>query len=440
LAKLTLSDIATVRSETATTTINANHALIEAALENTLSRNGTSPNTMSASLDMNSQRILNLPAPVADTEPVRLMDIELLNDLQEELDAAEAHAAAAAASATAAATAETNAETAEANAEAAALQAAASTSLAIAPTYPGGRLTLASGVPVTVSDITGVTTIYYTPAFGNNIPLYNGSSWVATTFTELSLALSANAAHTGYHQSGNNFDLYVFSDAGTLRLGTNVTKWSTSTARGAGNAEVEFFQGRWVNKNTVSMRFGSAAGNTVSVPARTGLYVGSFRTNVSADGQAVDTNQRRHLYNAYNQTARVITNNLNGITWTYNTAAFRVADNDTDHSVIVLAGLEGSHINLTFLGQAYNGVDGTVRSVQVGIGVNSTTVNSAQLFASAAYQRQNEFCFPVAHYRGGVALGNQPFYALEYGPGAGTTTWAAFGTTGLAGLLGTVVC
>jgi hypothetical protein len=88
MAKLTLSDLANL-SNTAISVINANNALIETALENTLSRDGTSPNDMNASLDMDSNRILNLPAPVADTEPLRVIDA------QPYLDAAEAAQAAA---------------------------------------------------------------------------------------------------------------------------------------------------------------------------------------------------------------------------------------------------------------------------------------------------------------------------------------------------------
>lgn len=72
MAKLTLSDLANLQNDsTAVSAINANAALIETALENTLSRDGTSPNQMSADLDMNSNRILNLPAAGSGTEPVR---------------------------------------------------------------------------------------------------------------------------------------------------------------------------------------------------------------------------------------------------------------------------------------------------------------------------------------------------------------------------------
>ena len=77
MAKLTLENLASLSNQTsAITTINANSDAIETALENTLSRDGTSPNTMSATLDMNSNRIMNLPEPSSNHEPVRLIDLD----------------------------------------------------------------------------------------------------------------------------------------------------------------------------------------------------------------------------------------------------------------------------------------------------------------------------------------------------------------------------
>lgn len=55
--------------------INAIITQIEAAFVNTLSRDGSTPNQMGANLDMNSFRVLNLPQPIAGTEPVRLEDL-----------------------------------------------------------------------------------------------------------------------------------------------------------------------------------------------------------------------------------------------------------------------------------------------------------------------------------------------------------------------------
>lgn len=73
MAKLTLADIAAGFG--LITTYNANNALLEAALENTLSRDGTAPNTMSVNLDMNSQRIVNLAQAVIGSDAVTLQQV-----------------------------------------------------------------------------------------------------------------------------------------------------------------------------------------------------------------------------------------------------------------------------------------------------------------------------------------------------------------------------
>jgi len=79
MAKLTLFDLAS--GSFTVDLLNANFALIETALENTLSRDGTAPNPMNASLDMNSNRILNLPAAATSSEPVTLGQLYALSTL-----------------------------------------------------------------------------------------------------------------------------------------------------------------------------------------------------------------------------------------------------------------------------------------------------------------------------------------------------------------------
>lgn len=54
---------------------NTNLAAIETAFQNTLSRDGSSPNQMEATLDMNSNRIINLPAPEDVNDAARLQDV-----------------------------------------------------------------------------------------------------------------------------------------------------------------------------------------------------------------------------------------------------------------------------------------------------------------------------------------------------------------------------
>lgn len=103
MAKLILDDIANLQNEaSATSKMNENSDRIEAAIENTLSRDGSTPNAMQANIDMNNHRILNLPFPVSDFEPVRVIDADVVA-IAEAVEAAEASADAADASADAAA-------------------------------------------------------------------------------------------------------------------------------------------------------------------------------------------------------------------------------------------------------------------------------------------------------------------------------------------------
>ena len=63
MAKLTTTDLTSLANETsAVNTLNANFALVETAMDNTVSRDGTATNTMLADFDMNGNDILNVGA------------------------------------------------------------------------------------------------------------------------------------------------------------------------------------------------------------------------------------------------------------------------------------------------------------------------------------------------------------------------------------------
>lgn len=68
MPKVTLSEITTGHGTT--TKLNANFDAIEQGFDNTLSRDGSSPNTMLAALDMNSNKVINLPDATSDSEPL----------------------------------------------------------------------------------------------------------------------------------------------------------------------------------------------------------------------------------------------------------------------------------------------------------------------------------------------------------------------------------
>lgn len=77
MSKLTLNNVADLtQATTAVSVINNNNDLIETAVENTLSLDGTVPNSMQSSFDMNSNQIINLPQPATGNSPLRLQDLE----------------------------------------------------------------------------------------------------------------------------------------------------------------------------------------------------------------------------------------------------------------------------------------------------------------------------------------------------------------------------
>jgi hypothetical protein len=299
---------------------------------------------------------------------------------------------------------------------------------------PQGRATLTSGVAVTTSDVTGATNVYFTPSGGNQVPIYNGTSFVSTTFAELTLALDSTAAHAGYQQSGFNFDLFVINDAGTVRLGTGpswaagaVAGSDTARGTGAGSTELQLLNGFWTNKNTITIRFGSASGNTVSVAANQATYVGTIRT--TADGVTEDSLLKRFVYNAYNQSRRQLLRQEPTASWTWSTASYHQANASSANQIAYVAGLTGAELSATVVTVVLNSTS-TPRIVYAGIGLDSTTVNSRTI---SNFNRLGDATLsspggPTAHYTGYAQLGYHYIAWLEKGNGTDVQTW--FGVSG----------
>lgn len=251
MAKLVLSDLVNLQNESsAVNTINNNSALIEAAIEDTLSRSGTSPNEMNANLDMNANRILNLPLPVADTEPVRkgefdsvFGDLEALEQQLEqqlsdhtqdlitnELDSvvAEAEGArdAAVIAKDAAELAQTNAETAETNAENSAIAAAQSAAEAAISADNFDDVYLGSKSSDPSLDNDGDPLVegqLYWNNVGNNLRIYDGAAWQAYSASSGMTALVDDTTPA----LGGNLDLNGHVITG-LEIGTDVQAYSAN--------------------------------------------------------------------------------------------------------------------------------------------------------------------------------------------------------------------
>jgi len=98
---------------------------------------------------------------------------------------------------------------------------------------PTGRLTLETGVPVSTTDQTGKTTVYYTPAGVGyaQYPSYDGTTWSAITFSELSNDTTASAVGNAGAAVAGPYqiqDLFVWNNAGVNTL-TRGPKWTASS-------------------------------------------------------------------------------------------------------------------------------------------------------------------------------------------------------------------
>lgn len=281
---------------------------------------------------------------------------------------------------------------------------------------PGGRLTLTSGISVTTSDVTGGTSIYYTPHVNDLLPLYDGTVWAVKQFTELELVLDSDSGHTGYHQNGKCFDVYVFDDSGTLRLGSS-PMWTDVNNRGAAN-DIARLNGRWTNAASLQLRFGSASGSLVTVAAGEALYVGTFLT--TSDGATSDSLLYRHLWNTYNRAPRAIRSLDTTDSWTYSTATWRLANNSANSILGFVRGLDEDAVSAQVMASVSNDT-ATPRAVFVAVGVSSASAPSGSrtvaMCTSAVYGA------PHGAYHGFPGLGYQYVSWLEMGTGVDIQTW-----------------
>lgn len=262
-----------------------------------------------------------------------------------------------------------------------------------------GRLTLTTGVPVTTSDVTGATTIYFTPYTGNLITLYDGTRWNLYTFTERSLALGTLTADRPY-------DVFLYDNAGTLTL--------------------EFTA--WTSFNTRATALTTQDGIYVKSGATTRRYLGTFYTTSttttedSGGGTTSQVGGKRHLWNYYNRVPRSLAVIDTTNSWTYTTSAWRSANNTTNNKVEYIVGIVEDAVHAT-LAAAYQVANGAYGNAAIGVDTNNdadfTAFNIAYISATTAL---NGVMMGV-HTGIPAGVGWHAFYWIENGlvSGAGLT-------------------
>ena len=298
----------------------------------------------------------------------------------------------------------------------------------------GHRLTGTTALAVTTADVTAIATLYSTPDKGASIALYNGSIWEVFTQAELSMALDSDSGHTGYHQSGKIFDVFYFDDAGTKRIGTGPA-WTNDTTRASA---ISRLNGVWVNTSSMTVRFGSASGNTVTVAASRGTYLGTIYC--TANGQTEDSLAKRMVWNCYNRRARAMRVLEATDSWAYSTATWRQMNNSAANQMAFVRGLNEdaavAHVTASAISSA-----STVRYVRSGIGLDATNAIAAGCLTASCSVSDTIAGSPRAEWKGYPGLGYHFLSALEYSNGGDTQTWhgdLAVPTIIQAGIHGTV--
>lgn len=214
-----------------------------------------------------------------------------------------------------------------------------------------GRLTLESGVPVSITDQSAKATLYFTPYKGNTIALYVNGGWALRTFTEKSLSLA------GY-TTAKPFDIFGYDNAGVLALESLV----------------------WTNDTTRATALTTQDGVYVKSGDATRRYLGTIYT--SATGQCSDTLTQRYVWNEYNRIARPMMRTDTTNSWTYNTSSFRQANGSASNQLDFVLGRAEETVRADAVGNANNAGGATNPVARTAIGLDSTTARATSSLAS----------------------------------------------------------
>lgn len=261
------------------------------------------------------------------------------------------------------------------------------------------RLTLTSGLPVTTADVTGATSIFLTPAGGGNQILLFTPAGIAVNvvLTEQQMAL-------GTLTSGKPYDKFIWWDGGFQH---ESVVWTDDTTR------------------VTALTF--ANGFRVKTGATYKRYIGSFYTSSTTTtedtGGGIDTTPLRYLFNMHNRVARpmFVSDSTNGWTTTHD-ATFRAARSSSTNRLKFLIGVSEEPVLAEV--QAIAGQATSAAGVAVGIGLDSTSVNSGRTFGGAI--NAGDYGLPQSRFRAPVAAGLHYLQWLELSDTA-TTTWQGDG-------------
>jgi hypothetical protein len=284
---------------------------------------------------------------------------------------------------------------------------------------PGTRLTLTTGLPVTVSDVTASTSVYLAPDSDKYVLVRNSvsSGLIRQTIPAAGISLRLNATD---HLANTNYDVFTYAISdGTAVIATGPA-WTSATARNGAISQVD---GTWVNTSSMSLKYdNAAAGTTTSVTAAAGTatYVGTIRT--VAAGQTEDSLAKRFVWNMYNRRPRTMRVLETTDTWTYSTAAWQQVRAQTTNQLAFVLGLNEDAVVARALAEASSDT-ATVRALRTGIALDSVSGITTGCLCATQPVTNAGFEGLTALYSNFCGLGYHYLAWLEWGGGADVQTW-----------------
>lgn len=258
-----------------------------------------------------------------------------------------------------------------------------------------GRLTGVANTPVMTTTQASITTLRYDCYTGAQVPYYDGTQDRIDTISSCEVTdAMVSAASAGQVVSGQVYDVWwVHGGANRICLAMSSSSgggggWASdtggsNTARGTGYSQLDRTTRPYTtNKNAISNCFNGAT-NYGSVSANQATYLGTIYASGNgattwtygavASGGTAGLFGIWNMYNRVNVGTQVSDSSVN---WTYNTAAWRAANNSSTMRVSFVFGLNEDGVSAV-----YNAEGSSVGSAAPGVGLDTTGgFNSTQGF------------------------------------------------------------
>ena len=284
-----------------------------------------------------------------------------------------------------------------------------------------GRLTVAPGQPITTSDITGATSVMFTPYQGNTVDLYDSAgNWRKIEFTELSVPVPS---------SSTVYDVFCYQlSTGPLALTTIA----------------------WTNNTTRATQIGFISGVPTQSTQPTRLYLGSFYASTASGTTTVrDTTKDRMIWNYWSPQPRLLSSAPSSNVCTYPPAsngAWTVWGGDSSNSFRAVHGIDSvmtidvatwCRLNMPFGPGSTSPVVGSTATFYTGVAVDAMNNGSSNVLNPPVDVLFGQAWFPLhAHYISTVTAGLHSFAHLVLAFSA--TSWSFIGSSTIGSFTGMI--